>query len=201
MNLLFLRKRLPKSIRLIYRIAKSIRTQGQFEGIIDTSKFENARFYHSREAMITKNFNGGSILEIGTDTGKFARFLLNLGNCESLSTIDVDYSNFTLDEHPKLVRLTGWTSEVLPKLTEKFDLIYIDAAHDFKSVTSDIENIQHLIKKGTIIVFNDFAHIDPFLGRYGVKSAAINFINSSTSTIIGLSFEKHGLYDIAIKVE
>jgi hypothetical protein len=48
-------------------------------------------------------------------------------------------------------------------------------------------------------VFNDFAHIDPYLGRYGVHRAVTEFIGKAQWPVRYFAFEPAGLYDIAIQ--
>jgi hypothetical protein len=48
-------------------------------------------------------------------------------------------------------------------------------------------------------MFNDFAHIDPMLGRYGVHRAVAQFLLETRWMIHAMSYEPHGLYDIALR--
>ena len=58
-----------------------------------------------------------------------------------------------LDSYVKYIR--GTTDEILPKLEEKYDLIYIDACHLYNQVKKDIRNSLKLIKPGGIICGDD----------------------------------------------
>lgn len=51
----------------------------------------------------------------------------------------------------------GTFAEVLPRLDRQFDLIFIDGAHDYDSVKSDIELAAPLLREGGCLIFHDYA--------------------------------------------
>ena len=56
-----------------------------------------------------------------------------------------------------------------------FDWIYVDADHSYEGVLRDANAAATKVKPGGFLVFNDFAHADPFLGTYGVQPAVADF--------------------------
>ena len=55
------------------------------------------------------------------------------------------------------------------------------------------------VKPGGYLVFNDFAHADPYLGAYGVHRAVIEFAVTRGWTFAWWAYEPHGLYDVALR--
>ena len=52
---------------------------------------------------------------------------------------------------------------------------------------------------GEIVMFNDFAHLGPQLGQYGVHRAVSEFVVGRNWPVVMFAFEPNGLYDIAIQ--
>ena len=195
-----LRKASPKFIKKLYRILISFRAN-QSSPVINPEKLRDAKLYANRKVMVAELFQYGNILEVGTETGKFANFLLSLPGLDNLTTIDIDYSLFEPSPQANLKCLQGFSDKMLTNLSEDFSLIYLDAAHDYSNVKKDLAAMCHLLKPGTILVFNDFAIIDQNFGRYGVHRAASEFINESKCSVVGLALEKNAQYDLAVIIE
>lgn len=198
--LLRIRKSQPKITRLLYRFFKLLFLPYKESQTIDKLKFIDSKLYPNRKEMVKDLFVKGSIVEVGTDTGEFALFLSELPNLETVYTIDLDYNRFALGENSKIIKIQGDSSTELKKLQFHPNLIYLDGAHDYQSVKKDLDAIRSISKSGMILIANDFAIIDPYLGQYGVHRAISEFINSTNCEIKGLAMESHGLYDIAIKL-
>lgn len=192
-----IRKLTPKIIKKIYRIIRAFKNV-EVSPEINPKKFKEAKLFANRRLMVEKLFSGGNILEIGTESGKFAKFLLQMEKVEKVITVDIDYSLFELSPQEKLLCLKGRSSEVLPTLKKDFSLIYLDASHDYKNVKLDLISIEHLLKPGTILIFNDFSIMDKDFGLYGVHRAASEFINSNNCSVLGLAMQKNAQYDIAV---
>ena len=80
-----------------------------------------------------------------------------------------------------------------------FDWIYVDADHSFNGVKRDAEAAMRKVKPGGFLVFNDFAHADPFIGRYGVHSAVADFMVRYHWPMKFMAYEINGLYDVALQ--
>jgi hypothetical protein len=83
---------------------------------------------------------------------------------------------------------------------EFFDLIYVDAAHDYESVKRDGELAQQKVTKTGIVVFNDYTMYDPLLGvEYGVVQAVNEILASGGWSVIGFALDRVMFCDIAIQ--
>jgi len=195
-----IRKACPKFIKMFFRAIRAFSPR-QASPPIEPAKFKNAKLFANRKLLVQEFFSHGRILEIGTESGVFAKFLLSLAELEKLVTVDIDYSLFKLQPQENLECLKGYSHEVLPKLTEHFSLIYLDAAHDYKNVKMDLIAMAHLLRPGTVLVFNDFAIMDKNFGFYGVHRAASEFVNNNKCSIIGLAMQNNAQYDLAVLIE
>lgn len=66
-------------------------------------------------------------------------------------------------------------------------------------MTRDAEAAAPKLRPGGFLVFNDFAHIDPDLGVYGVHTAVMEFVASRRWPVAWLAYGANGLYDIALQ--
>lgn len=196
-----LRANAPSFIRHLYRIIRS-------GGTVHLSKslppelLESCRFCASRDDLLDLLPRGGRVAELGTYKGNFARNILARAVPLELNVIDVDYSLFdkTLLEDNRLVCHTGLTHVVISLFdNDYFDWVYIDADHSYEGVLRDARASANKIKPGGFVVFNDFAHIDPFLGRYGVHRAVTDFSLETGWPFYFFCFDRAGLYDVALR--
>lgn len=197
-----LRRSMPLAVRKVYRLWKSATVTPPTSPGIPDALFKEARLLPSREKLIASLPKARRVLEIGTDTGNFARTILNVAAPARLDVIDIDYSNFDeqLCREDRIVRHQGRSTEILATFQpETFDWIYIDASHRYENVLADAYAAARIVHQGGFLLFNDFAHIDPFLGRYGVHRAVSEFLVEMRWSIHALSFDRFGLYDIAIR--
>lgn len=145
---------------------------------------------------------GGIVAEVGTQRGHFAREILRRAEPRTLHLIDLDISRIIEDVRadPRVQLHRGASGDVLAQFPDDhFDWIYIDADHSYAGVRRDIEIAQRKVKPGGHLVFNDFAHIDPNLGSYGVHRAVSEFAVAARWPLVGLSYDKHALYDVALR--
>ena len=115
---------------------------------------------------------------MGTYKGEFARHLLAACEPKSLHLVDLDFSLLdpTVGQDARVQRHNGLSHEVLATFPDAyFDWMYIDADHSYAGVTRDADAAAPKVKPGGFLVFNDFAHMDPFLGAYGVHRAVVDF--------------------------
>ena len=49
------------------------------------------------------------------------------------------------------------------------------------------------------MVFNGFAHIDPWLGRYGVHRAVVEFAIDQSWPLRFFAYQASALYDVALQ--
>jgi hypothetical protein len=131
------------------------------------------------ELLESEGFKSG--VELGVLKGEFSEQVLHgWPSCEKYVLVDawrplenyVDSSNFPVeiqeDNFMKTMkRMEKWKSkiEVCRNLTtncakkynkEKFDFVYVDARHDSKGVTQDLEDWWPLVKEGGVMAGHDF---------------------------------------------
>ena len=143
------------------------------------------------------------VAELGTFKGNFAKHIIERTSPFELHLCDVDFTKFKNEnilDCKSVTKHEKTTSDFLESFKEEFfDWIYIDAGHEFNDVLNDIYSAKSKVKKGGYLVFNDFAHINPTLGRFGVMRAVSEFVNKERWKIKYFAFNRLALYDIAIQ--
>jgi len=100
-----------------------------------------------------------------------------------------------------LVIEQGLSWEVLARYPdESFDLIYIDAAHDFESVRRDADIAVQKVRSEGILVFNDYTLVDPVNGEsYGVVQVVNDLVVRHGWHVVAFALQRHLFCDIAIR--
>jgi predicted O-methyltransferase YrrM len=145
---------------------------------------------------------GGKVAELGTFKGAFARAILKQAHPDELHLIDIDYSQFdsTGLTGPSVHRHVGLTHEVIATFSDRyFDWVYVDADHSYAGCLRDARTAAPKIREGGFMIFNDFAHIDPFNGRYGVMRAVMDFANEARWPLAFFALDVYGLHDVALR--
>ena len=156
----------------------------------------------SRHDLITKLPHGGVIGEVGTDRGAFAKRILATCKPAELHIIDLDFSRTDAEicRHPNVTTHRGASQKLLRSFPDAyFDWIYIDADHSYAGVKQDAIAAAPKVKPGGYLVFNDFAHIDPALGTYGVHRAVVEFATTNWWSFAWFAYQKNALYDVALR--
>lgn len=139
---------------------------------------EDCRFCNSCEAVLPLLPQRGIVDELGTDRGDFARSIMRLDRPSALHLIDIDYSQFNSEGlgGPAITRHVGYTHETIAAFPdEHFDWVYIDAEHSYADCRRDAQAAAAKAKPGGLPRLQRLAHIDPWLGRYGVQRAVAEF--------------------------
>lgn len=196
-----LRTAAPGFVRRAYRIGRSIVDAGAASQPLPGDLVDGCELVSSRYQLIERLPKGGVGLEIGTQSGQFARHMLEKAEPSKLHVVDIDYSQFddSLRADPRLVCHEGLSHVALEAFApETFDWIYIDADHSYAGVRRDAEASATRLRPGGLLLFNDFAHIDPELGRYGVHRAVIDFALEHQWRLRYLAYHPSALYDVAL---
>lgn len=159
------------------------------------------------------------VTEVGVRHGNFSQTLIDILNPSHLYLIDLYNSNdhdtnlFTSDKHLSFVQdrfavmdnvkiLQGISCDVLETFPDNsLDYIYIDADPSYNSVKRDIAVSFRKIRNGGIIQFNNYCNyniVDKI--EYGVETAVNEFIEREKIDIIGLSLDRKGHHDIALRI-
>ncbi|MBX9775413.1 MAG: class I SAM-dependent methyltransferase [Xanthobacteraceae bacterium] len=197
-----LRKNLPSWVRRTLRLARHAVTRGAASATLPGRLLADCRMCASRYELVAALPRGGRVAEIGTDKGEFAQHILAVCSPVSLHLIDLDFSALlpALRENQRVHLHEGSSHELLAAFPdEHFDWIYIDADHSYTGVTRDANAAAAKVKKGGYLVFNDFAHMDPFLGAYGVHRAVVDFAVSKGWEFAWFAYDPMALYDVALR--
>lgn len=191
----------PRPVKRAYRLLRA------FERVpvpkpLPPELVHTCRVAASRLELLKLMPKGGKVAELGTYKGNFARAILRLSEPAELHLVDIDDRPFdsTGLTGPSVHRHKGLTHEVIAGFPEAyFDWIYIDADHSYAGCLRDARAAAPKIRPGGYMVFNDFAHIDPDLGRYGVMRAVMDFANETRWPLAVFALEMSGLHDVALQ--
>jgi hypothetical protein len=156
----------------------------------------------SRSDLVALLPHCGLIAEVGTDRGHFARHILTVCDPIRLHLIDLDFSLLlpTVAQDARVVMHIGNSHELLASFPDaSFDWIYIDADHSYAGVSRDAAAAASKVKPGGYLVFNDFAHMDPSLGSYGVHRVVVDFAVTRGWKFAWFAYEPSALYDVALQ--
>jgi hypothetical protein len=125
-------------------------------------------------------FQSKRILELGSYRGDTARLLAeNTGEDVTICAVDIDerhgasYGGKPIAR--KIVRKTGSISKDLFAGDNKYDLIFVDANHDFASVMNDTEVAFKVLADDGVILWHDYAQDAYFHGLNCVPEALDHF--------------------------
>ncbi len=189
------------ALRRIYRLARSFQDVVPSRDL-DDELVRDCRFCSTRLAMLDLLPRNGRVAELGTFRGEFAREILARNAPSELHVIDLDYSQFdqAVRADPRVKCHQGLTDQKIGKFPDEyFEWIYIDAGHGYADVLGDARASAGKLKPGGYLVFNDFAHIDPSLGRYGVHRAVVDFALEKRWPLRLFAFHGYALYDVALQ--
>ena len=192
----------PGSLRSVFRIARSAVYNQPVSRGVSAELVEGASVVASRFLLIERMKKGAVAAEVGTFRGDFAKKMLASSDPVELHVIDIDFSKFDTDllDDPRLFKHEGLSHEVMATFEDEFfDWVYIDADHSYSGALRDAKACVPKVRAGGCLIFNDFAHIDPYLGRYGVHCAVVDFMEESRWPMRYLSMHPAALYDVALQ--
>jgi predicted O-methyltransferase YrrM len=110
------------------------------------------------------------------------------------------YERRFADSPQKITINEGQSWDMLARWPDDhFDLIYIDAAHDYDSVKKDAEVAVRKIKRDGILVFNDYILWPGQLAKpYGVIQAVNDLVVNHGWHVAGFALARRLFCDIAI---
>jgi disulfide oxidoreductase YuzD len=187
-----------------------------------------ARLFANREALIASLplAPGGTIAEIGVAHGEFSEFLLAQLAPETLIAFDFFnmheagfiwgkdtrqllhgmnhlefYTHRFRSRGDQVVTEPGVSYLTLAKYPDRtFDMIYVDAGHDYPSVKRDADLALDKVKSDGFLVFNDYIMYDHLVGEpYGVVQVVNQIIVEQDLAVYGLALERRLFCDIAFR--
>jgi predicted O-methyltransferase YrrM len=110
-----------------------------FDSYLEIGTFDGIALSLYAERWPGKRFAAIDSFEIAYGTGN-GHFEYVFENCKKLDNIDFYW---------------GRSSIVLPQLQDKFDVIFIDGAHDEETIRNDYLQSWRLLNTGGILIFHD----------------------------------------------
>lgn len=190
---------------------------------------ENAKLFAGRENLLrhfAPQLAHGTIAEVGVMFGDLSEFILHTIDPDTLVAIDrfdahlypliwgkpsqeafkgmahLEYFKKRFSNSRAIVRCEqGDSWECLSRFPDQsFDMIYIDAGHDYESVKKDAEVAQSKIKMTGLLVFNDYikySHFDDCY--YGVVPVVNNLVVQDGFEVAGFALQPDMYCDIALR--
>lgn len=199
---LAIRSRLPERLRRVFRLGRHLFTTGQPSMAIPPALLAECRVCASRNELVKNLPKQARVAEVGTYRGAFARHILDACDPAELHLIDIDVSPLdpAVAADRRVTIHQGLSDETLARFPENhFDWIYIDGDHSHDGASRDARMAATKVKPGGYLVFNDFAHADPYLGAYGVHRAVTEFAVTRGWRFVWFAYEPNALYDVAMQ--
>lgn len=190
----------------------------------------NARLFANRTSMIrflSKQLRHGNVAEIGVLFGHFSRVLLDKIEPSTFDAYDIFTSHqwdtiwgkpakewfhdkthldfyrnkFSVEISKGILRtFMGDGADNIRNSDILYDMVYIDGDHSFESVLRDAEAAISRLKKGGILIFNDYTFVDPITDvPYGIVQVVNDLCVNKGWRVIGFALEGCMFADIAIQ--
>ena len=199
---LWLRKRVPAPLRRVSRVARAAFAPAGVSPWLPPDLLQDCKLCASRNDLVLQMPRRGRVAEVGVERGEFSRVILDFSDPLELALIDLNLSDLddSVRADPRVGLHKGPSNEVLNGFADaSFDWIYVDADHSYAGVARDAAIAASKVKPGGYLVFNDFAHVDPFWGQYGVHRAVTEFAMQHRWPFAWWAYQPHGLYDVALR--
>jgi SAM-dependent methyltransferase len=199
---MLLRGAAPRPLRQLYRLGRGGFGTPMLSRRLPDELVTGCRLCADRVAMLELLPKQGVVAELGTYRGAFARKILKICKPRALHIVDIDFSRFDrrVGEAAGVHLHQGLTREVIAGFPDAtFDWVYVDAGHDYASCLGDARASAPKVKPGGYLAFNDFAHVDPQFGRYGVHRAVVDFCLEARWPLAFFALDGAGLYDLALR--
>ena len=156
-----------------------------------------------RKALLARMPKGGVAAEVGVLVGDYSSEILRAATPAKLHLLDwwlieknmhAVRRRFADEIQASRVQLhQGESPTMLAKFPDNyFDWVYVDAAHDYYGVRSDLAALRPKMKRGGYVAGHDYIRWDVTLGgvaRYGVIEAVNEFANATNSRLAYLTNE------------
>jgi SAM-dependent methyltransferase len=168
---------------------------------------QNSRILPSREHILERLPRGGVAAEVGTQTGSFARKILDVLAPSALHLYDRDFTPFDRglfrDELAcgRVILHEGDSSKLLATLPDAFfDFVYVDGDHAYAGVRADLDQARRKVKPDGWIVCNDYTLYSPIEHiPYGVARAVNELCLEDGWEIAYLGLHPWGYHDVALR--
>lgn len=174
---------------------------------IPSARLARCRVLSSREDLIRDMPDHGNVVEVGTQTGQFAHFILLQRPNVRLFTIDIDYSQFARErlgpfiQAGRLRTIEGSSWDELARFPDGFfSWIYVDGSHYLENVRRDLAVARTRLTVGGYLVCNDYTIWSPFEATpYGVLPVVNELVAQHDFDVTHLALHPFGYHDIALR--
>ena len=113
--------------------------------------------------LISEN-NIKTVMEIGFNAGHSCEVFLTSSPDVTVTSFDINQHGYTaygvryiMENYPgRLEFIPGSSTDTVPAYPDKkFDLIFVDGAHDYGTALQDLHNCRRLARPGTIVIMDD----------------------------------------------
>lgn len=191
-------------------------------GELNEAALKNARVLTNRKEVCKYIPQNCIAAEIGVAFGEFSKIILDLIQPRKFYAVDMfsektkgfwgndifytngithyewyekQFSDYIDKGIMEMKKGISWDCmEMFPD--DYFDYVYLDAAHDFDSVSKDIAVLKRKIRKGGIIQFNDYSQRE----WYGVIPAVNMLVNNTDSEVLYYCLSLDGTDDIVVRL-
>ncbi|MEA5497923.1 class I SAM-dependent methyltransferase [Limnoraphis robusta] len=198
------RKLLRESVKLWNRKYESFI---DYAPRLDYIHLQECTLLPDRYELLKKMTKRGTVCEVGTNKGEFARAILELTSPSELHIVDISFENFEYEQ------LNKQDIEKVSKLHEMdsvqclssfpdhyFDWIYIDANHYYEYVKKDLEVAKAKVKNDGYIVCNDYTSWSVSgVTKCGVAKAVNELCLKDNWKFIFFALQGNMYYDVALQ--
>jgi len=196
---------------------------------------KNAELFANRLSMVEAFrplLQGKRIAELGVAFGDFSEFLIKTLEPRQFFAFDTfilhhipilwrkpstevfgdmthrEYyaKRFSKSSVPVVIEEGDGSTNLLRYPDKHFDMIYVDAAHDYQSVKRDAEISKQKLKDDGILIFNDYIMFDHYAVTdpnanvwYGIVQVVNQLVVNDDFEVIGFAFKKDMFCDIAVR--
>ena len=163
--------------------------------------------------------NNPRYLEVGVGDGHYSEHIVKYKSPKIMHLLDrydspdYIYGKYTKDTHEDFIRdkfkdqnaitIKGDSKEILGSLIDnRYDYIYLDAGHDFDSVSSDLNLAAKMLAPNGVIGINDYTYFSPIdKEEYEVIEAVNMFLHDNPNWYVyAYQLGHRGYADIYIKL-
>jgi len=194
---------------------------------LEARHISECRIFANRNDLIAslESAKGGVIAEVGVAAGDFSAIMMKCLRPTKFVAIDIFkmhqvpvvgttrealfegmsqlefYTRRFADRGNQVVIEEGLSHERLAGYPDRFfDLIYIDAAHDYESVKRDALVAKDKVKADGYLIFNDYIMLDHYHGvPYGVVQAVNELVFEEDWHLVGFALQQEMFCDVAIQ--